>query len=211
MGIVPPHLRRAQPRGVHRIPKNASESMSGSPTPASSMRTISWSCTTRIPVRSRSPGFTSLTPPECRIAMFSSAILFIAAESCLSLRADGDDLGRPGHLLSSSPPSRGILPALRPGADPHRHHQLWPQQTDVSEGRTPSGADRFALFREPTPGAPIRVRGRRIDQRHLREYTAHWLRHPMEVSRRPDRSAFRMDDSGVRGWILVLRSRSLGT
>ncbi|MFO1460558.1 MAG: lamin tail domain-containing protein [Verrucomicrobiota bacterium] len=79
---------------------------------------------------------------------------FIAAESCLSLRADGDDLGRPGHLPFKLAAESGILQLSDPELTPIDTINYGPQQTDVSEGRTPSGADRFALFREPTPGAP---------------------------------------------------------
>ncbi|HAB17813.1 MAG TPA: hypothetical protein DCE44_15335 [Verrucomicrobiales bacterium] len=78
---------------------------------------------------------------------------FIAAAGCLSLRADGDDQGRPGHVSFRLAAETGIIELSDADLTPIDVINYGPQATDVSQGRTPSGAEQFSFFRQPTPGA----------------------------------------------------------
>jgi len=94
---------------------------------------------------SDSPG----TPDRHRLPPLS----FLAARGCLSLKADGDDQGRPGHLSFKLAAETGTIQLSAADLTPVDTINYGPQSTDVSQGRTPSGSDRFAYFRQPTPGA----------------------------------------------------------
>jgi hypothetical protein len=94
---------------------------------------------------SDSPG----TPDRHRLPPLS----FLAAGGCLALKADGDDRGRPGHLSFKLAAETGTIQLSTANLTPVDTINYGPQSTDISQGRTPSGSDRFAFFRQPTPGA----------------------------------------------------------
>jgi uncharacterized repeat protein (TIGR01451 family) len=83
-----------------------------------------------------------------------AALSYIPASGLLVFQADGDSAAGPDHLnfkLSTESGMVGLLDAQLAIID-----QVFygPQTTGISEGRRPSGADQFAFFNPPTPGAP---------------------------------------------------------
>lgn len=78
---------------------------------------------------------------------------FIASGACLALKADADQQGRPGHLSFKLAAETGTIHLSDTDLTPIDTINYGPQATDVSQGRTPSGSDKFAFFRQPSPGA----------------------------------------------------------
>jgi hypothetical protein len=81
-----------------------------------------------------------------------ASLTFVEAGQTIAFTADGDNQGRPSHLnfkLASESGSIHLSDADLTLIDVINYG---PQQTDISQGRTPSGADTLAYFSTPTPG-----------------------------------------------------------
>lgn len=75
---------------------------------------------------------------------------FIEAGGFAAFTADGS--GSPGHLNFKLASEVGLI-SLAQGNEIIDFVEYGPQQTDVSEGRTPNGGATIAFFDQPTPGA----------------------------------------------------------
>lgn len=77
---------------------------------------------------------------------------FFGAKGYLNWIADGDATRGGRHLGFKLSPDAGILSLWSPGTGLIDAITYASQRTDVSEGRSPDGADGFATFLQPTPG-----------------------------------------------------------
>ena len=78
---------------------------------------------------------------------------FIGDNGYAVFQADGQTGKGPQHLPFKLRPEQGAIGLYRPDLTPVDVVLYGPQSTDVSEGRTPNGADAFAFFTQPSPGA----------------------------------------------------------
>jgi hypothetical protein len=78
---------------------------------------------------------------------------FIADLGYAVFDADGQSGKGPQHLPFKLRPEQGAISLYLPDMSPLDVVLYGPQSTDVSEGRSPNGADAFAFFTQPTPGA----------------------------------------------------------
>lgn len=78
---------------------------------------------------------------------------FVGAGAAVVFRADGNEENGPNHLNFKLAAESGTIHLLTPELKPIDVVSYGPQQTDVSQGRTPSGADALAFFTPPTPGS----------------------------------------------------------
>ena len=88
------------------------------------------------------PGMAALPP-----------LSFIEGRSFAVFIADGQPLNRANHLDFKLRPEQGAIGLFAPDLTPIDVVLYGPQTTDISEGRSPNGADAFAFFTQPTPGA----------------------------------------------------------
>ncbi len=79
---------------------------------------------------------------------------FIAPQSCLAFLADGETGKGPLHLGFKLAPEQGEIGLFATDGAAIDLVLYGMQQTDISEGRMPSGGDSLASFLQPTPGAP---------------------------------------------------------
>jgi hypothetical protein len=79
---------------------------------------------------------------------------FIAASGYLAFEADGDSGQGPDHLNFKLAPEQGEIGLFAADLSLIDCVIYGPQQTDVSQGRSPNGATTLAFFLQPTPGVP---------------------------------------------------------
>lgn len=79
------------------------------------------------------------------------ALSYIAPSGFAAFAADGN--GGPGRLTFKLSSDVGMI-VLSSGNAVIDLVEYGPQTTDVSEGRSPNGADTISFFQQPTPGAP---------------------------------------------------------
>jgi hypothetical protein len=80
------------------------------------------------------------------------ALSYLGAKACLALWADGDHQGRAQHLNFRLAAEGGTLHLSQADLTPIDSVSYGPQRSDVSQGRTPSGAAVWTFFPTPTPG-----------------------------------------------------------
>lgn len=81
-------------------------------------------------------------------------LTFIAPGGYLYLKADNDPSQGPDHLNFKLSPAQGEIGLFDSALNYLDGVVYGPQTSDISEGRTPNGADTIAFFNQPTPGAP---------------------------------------------------------
>jgi len=82
------------------------------------------------------------------------ALSFIAAKGYTSFIADGDTAQGADHLNFKLDADVGIILLSDPALTTIDVINYGPQQTDVAQGRSPSGSDTLVSFPQPTPGSP---------------------------------------------------------
>jgi hypothetical protein len=82
------------------------------------------------------------------------ALSFIAANGYASFTADGNTTQGADHLNFKLDADVGILILSDPALTTIDAINYGPQQTDVAQGRSPSGSDTLVSFSQPTPGSP---------------------------------------------------------
>jgi hypothetical protein len=85
------------------------------------------------------------------------ALSFIGPVGYTSFTADGDASQGADHLNFKLDPNVGIIILSDSALNPIDIINYGPQQTDVSQGRSPSGSDTIVSFLQPTPGGPNQV------------------------------------------------------
>ena len=85
------------------------------------------------------------------------ALSFIAPAGFVSFTADGDATQGADHLDFKLDPNVGIILLSDAALNPIDIINYGPQQTDVSQGRSPSGSGTIVSFFTPTPGGPNQV------------------------------------------------------
>jgi hypothetical protein len=85
------------------------------------------------------------------------ALSFIAPVGYTSFAADSDPSQGADHLNFKLDPNVGIILLSDAALNPIDIINYGPQQTDVSQGRSPSGSDTIVSFLQPTPGGPNQV------------------------------------------------------
>jgi hypothetical protein len=85
------------------------------------------------------------------------ALSFIGPIGYTSFAADSDPSQGADHLNFKLDPNVGIIILSDPALNPIDIINYGPQQTDVSQGRSPSGSDTIVSFLQPTPGGPNQV------------------------------------------------------
>jgi len=83
-----------------------------------------------------------------------AALSFIGANGLTSFIADGDAGQGPNHLNFKLSPDVGTIILSGPDLQPIDVITYGPQQTDVSQGRSPSGGITITSFAQPTDGGP---------------------------------------------------------
>ena len=83
-----------------------------------------------------------------------AGLSFIPAHGYLAFVADGDSNQGANHLNFKLDPNVGIIILSDADLQPIDIINYGPQQTDVAEGRSPSGSDILVSFPQPTPGGP---------------------------------------------------------
>ncbi len=83
-----------------------------------------------------------------------SALSFIAASGYASFTADGDTTQGADHLNFKLDAEVGIIILSDPALTTIDAINYGSQQTDVAQGRSPSGSDTLVSFSQPTPGSP---------------------------------------------------------
>ena len=78
---------------------------------------------------------------------------FLGGRSFAVFIADGQPVNRANHLDFKLRSEQGAIGLFAPDLTPIDVVLYGPQATDLSEGRSPNGADGFAFFSQPTPGA----------------------------------------------------------
>ncbi len=81
-------------------------------------------------------------------------LTFIAPGGYLYLKADDDEEQGPDHLNFKLASEQGEIGLFDPALNLVDGVVYGPQTSDISEGRTPNGADTIAFFNQPTPGGP---------------------------------------------------------
>ena len=81
-------------------------------------------------------------------------LTFLAAGGYTFFKADDDVNQGPDHLNFKLDALQGEIGFFSPAQLLLDNVVYGPQSSDVSEGRTPNGADTVAFFNQPTPGAP---------------------------------------------------------
>ncbi len=89
------------------------------------------------------------TPTRHPIAPLS----FIAGKGYARFIADNDPQQGAAHLTFKLSPDVGLLLLSSPERELIDAVNYGPQRTDVSEGRSPNGAETFSAFAQPTPGS----------------------------------------------------------
>jgi hypothetical protein len=79
---------------------------------------------------------------------------FIAANGYAAFTADGDTAQGADHLNFKLDAEVGIIILSDPALTTIDAINYGPQQTDVAQGRSPSGSDTLVSFAQPTPGSP---------------------------------------------------------
>ncbi len=82
------------------------------------------------------------------------ALSFIAPNGYASFTADGDVAQGADHLNFKLDAEVGIIILSDPALTTIDAINYGPQQTDVAQGRSPSGSDTLVSFSQPTPGSP---------------------------------------------------------
>jgi hypothetical protein len=82
------------------------------------------------------------------------ALSFIAANGYVSFTADGNTAQGADHLNFKLDAEVGIIILSDPALTTIDAINYGPQQTDVAQGRSPSGSDTLVNFSQPTPGSP---------------------------------------------------------
>jgi hypothetical protein len=82
------------------------------------------------------------------------ALSFIGPVGFVSFTADGDATQGADHVDFKLDPNVGIIILSDAALNPIDIINYGPQQTDVSQGRSPNGSDTFVNFFTPTPGGP---------------------------------------------------------
>ena len=82
------------------------------------------------------------------------SLSFIAGNDFLSFVADGDANQGANHLMFKLSPDVGLILLSGPDGTVIDAVNYGPQQTDVSQGRSPSGSDTLTSFAQPTAGGP---------------------------------------------------------
>ena len=77
---------------------------------------------------------------------------FIAGKGCAEFIADSDPEQGADHLSFKLSPDVGLILLSSPDLELIDAVNYGAQRTDVSEGRSPNGADTFTTFAQPTPG-----------------------------------------------------------
>jgi spore coat protein CotH len=83
-----------------------------------------------------------------------SSLSFIAGNGYTAFIADGDITQGADHVNFKLDADGGIIILSDPVLNPIDVIIYGAQQTDVSQGRSPSGSDTFVSFAQPTPGGP---------------------------------------------------------
>jgi hypothetical protein len=99
------------------------------------------------------------TPASAAMLHQIPALSFLPASSYFPFVADGDAEEGADHLSFKLSPDQGAIAFFSPGGALIDCVIYGPQVTDVSEGRTPNGAETRGFFNVPTPGAPNPVSG----------------------------------------------------
>ncbi|MCX6904531.1 MAG: lamin tail domain-containing protein [Verrucomicrobia bacterium] len=86
-----------------------------------------------------------------------AALSFIPASGYALFIADGHPATDPTHLTFTLSGDRGVLGLLDQNLAVIDYVFYGPQQTDVSQGRSPNGSTNLVFFTTPTPGAPNRA------------------------------------------------------
>ncbi len=81
-------------------------------------------------------------------------LTYIPAQGFTVFKADGDANAGPDHLNFRLSADRGVIALLAPDLTLIDQVVYGPQFTDVSQGRSPNGANRLVFFNQPSPGAP---------------------------------------------------------
>ena len=81
-------------------------------------------------------------------------LTFVGASGYALFKADGDTDQGADHLAFNLSSSQGEIGLFDSGLSLIDSVVYGPQSTDVSQGRTPNGADSIAFFTQPTPGGP---------------------------------------------------------
>jgi hypothetical protein len=82
---------------------------------------------------------------------------FISPNGYTAFTADGNASQGADHLDFKLDPNVGIILLSDAALNPIDIINYGPQQTDVSQGRSPSGSDTIVNFPQPTPGGPNQV------------------------------------------------------
>jgi hypothetical protein len=82
------------------------------------------------------------------------ALSFIAANGYVSFTEDGNTAQGADHLNFKLDAEVGIIILSDPALTTIDAVNYGPQQTDVAQGRSPSGSDTLVSFSQPTPGSP---------------------------------------------------------
>jgi hypothetical protein len=82
------------------------------------------------------------------------ALSYIGPGGFSLFKADGDTAAGADHLSFKLSSTQGEIGLFNPDLNPIDWVSFGPQSTDVSQGRTPNGADQIAFFTQPTPGGP---------------------------------------------------------
>lgn len=81
-------------------------------------------------------------------------LTYVGAGGYALFKADGDTNQGPDHLAFNLSASQGEIGLFDNSLELIDSVVYGPQSTDVSQGRTPNGAETIALFTQPTPGGP---------------------------------------------------------
>jgi hypothetical protein len=95
-----------------------------------------------VPLASTLAGFEAIAP-----------LSYIAGKGYAVFTADGQPGLGASHLDFKLPPEQGMIALFTRDQTPIDVVLYGPQSTDVSQGRSPNGADTWALFPDPTPGS----------------------------------------------------------
>jgi hypothetical protein len=99
-------------------------------------------------------GYLSDNPVEWPQRHQIRQLTFIAPGGYLYLKADGDTNQGPDHLSFKLASSQGEIGLFDSALTLIDSIVYGPQTSDISEGRTPNGANTVAFFNQPTPGGP---------------------------------------------------------
>jgi len=103
------------------------------------------------------------------------ALSFIAANGYVSFTEDGNTAQGADHLNFKLDAEVGIIILSDPALTTIDAINYGPQQTDVAQGRSPSGSDTLVSFSQPTPGSPNPTPNGTISVTNVSTLTVHLL------------------------------------